>query len=122
MKQKQISDTKEFLRKAYAVLPADFSLREVRAYIYHALQKIELFESRSAKKQAEQDKQQEQADHKRRTEMGIALPWEAQDVTQAINLIDKMIEEEKSKINVYKQKQQSVSPEDNSQDTQTFYG
>jgi hypothetical protein len=121
MKEKQISDTKELLKKAYSVLPNDFSLREVRLSIYQALQKIELFESKSAKKQEEQRKQQEQAELKRRTEMGIALPWQTQDVKQAISLIDKMIEEEKSKINVYKQKQ-SASQEDNGQDTQTFYG
>lgn len=122
MNQKQISNAKELLTKAYSVLPSDFSLREVRAYIYNALQKIALFETRQAKKQEQNKQEQEKAEAKRKSQMEIKLPWQNNDIIQAISVIDKMIAEEESKINGYKQKQQSVQPEDNDKDSQTFYG
>lgn len=121
MKEKQIADTKEFLQKAYANLPNDFSLREVRWSIYQALQKIELFETKRHKKQEEQTKQEKQREKLRKEgSIGMTLPWKFSDVTQAISIIDKMIAEEESKINVNKQTKQQVEPDN--EDSQTFHG
>jgi hypothetical protein len=121
MKSNKITETKEFLRKAYAILPTDFSLREVRFSINQAIQKIALFENKQVKKEA-QARQQEELELKKKQQIGI-LPFQPYDAKQAISLIDKMIEEEERKINVKGQSQkQSDSQSDDNENLQTFYG
>jgi hypothetical protein len=119
MKVNKIAETRELLRKAYAILPTDFSLREIRFSINQAIQKIALFENKQVKKEA-QARQQEELELKKKQQIGI-LSFQPYDAKQAISLIDKMIEEEERKINVKGQKQ-SDSQSDDNENIQTFYG
>jgi len=113
MKSNKITETKEFLRKAYAILPTDYSLREIRFSINQVIQKITLFENKKAKKEAQAI--QQELELKMKQQIGI-LPFQPYDAKQAISLIDKMIDEEERKTNVKGQ-----SKNDN-EDLQTFYG
>ena len=120
MKTNKITETRELLRKAYATLPTDYSLREIRFSINQVIQKITLFENKKAKKEAQTI--QQELELKMKQQIGI-LPFQSYDAKQAISLIDKMIKEEERKINVKGQStKRSDGQANDDEDLQTFYG
>lgn len=117
MKDKKIYETRELLKKAYSILPNDFSLREIRFSIQQTLQKIELFEVKHIRRQ-ENIRQQEELAIKQKLQINN-LPYQQYDAKKTIGLIDEMIKEEERKINV---KQTKPVIKQDEEDSQTFYG
>jgi len=121
--------TKDLLKETFASLPNSFAYREVRFYVYNALQKLEVLEKREANRKksfAEQEKAKEEAKK--------LQPWQPpiyQSTSQIMNtldIIDKMISAENNVIESIHAKNakkgQVDLPKDNDEDDdlQTLHG
>lgn len=121
--------TSDLLKETFASIPNSFAYREVRFYVYNALQKLEAIEKREANRKkafAEQEKKKEEAK---------IQPWmppiyqTPSQVMHTLDIIDKMISEEKKVIESIHatkntKKGQLGLPKDNDEDDdlQTLHG
>lgn len=121
--------TRDLLKETFASIPNSFAYREVRFYVYNALQKLEALEKREVNRKksfAEQEKAKE--------ELKKTQAWQPpiyQTPSQVINtldIIERMISEEKKVIESIHAKNakkgQVDLPKDNDEDDdlQTLHG
>ncbi len=118
--------TRTLLKETFASIPNSFAYREVRFYVYNALQKLEVLEKRESNKKksfAEQEKKKEEAKK--------LQPWmppiyqNASQLQQTIDILDKMIGEEKKvieSIHAKKLKKDQAVQQEDDDDLQTFHG
>ncbi len=121
--------TKDLLKETFASIPNAFAYREVRFYVYNALQKLELLEKKEANRKksfAEQEKAKEEAKK--------LQPWQppiyqsASQILNTLDIIDKMISEENKVIESIhaakntKKGQLDLPKDDEDDDPQTLHG
>lgn len=88
--------TKDLLKESFASIPNNFAYRDVKFYVYHALQKLETIEKREGVK--EKQKREEQIKEEKRRKSQSWMPPIYQNVyqtNQLLGMVDKMISEEK---------------------------
>lgn len=90
-----MKSAKNLLRESFASIPNSFAYREVRFYVYQALQKLEALEKREVAKE-EQNQANKLAEEKKKRE-GSWMPPIYQNpvaVKQTLDILDKLIESE----------------------------
>lgn len=119
--------TKDLLKETFASMPNNFTYREVRFYVYHALQKLENIEKREGIK--EKQKKEEQLKEEKIKKLQSWMPPIYQNTYQAnqlLGIVDKMIDEEKRIIQGIQNKKGQIKksePHDNDEDgLQTLHG
>lgn len=115
-----MKSTKDLLKETFNSVPNTFAYREVKFHIYHALQKLE-----SLEKKAESKKKQEEINRQEKKKVpSWAPPIYQEQLHTAINLIDKMIDEEKKVIEEIRNKDKGQTIKDEPADDdelQTFH-
>src|SRR6516162_7596579 len=92
-------NTKQLLADAFASIPNKFAYREVRFYVYQAMQRLQKLELRETAKQEQEQEQRIKEEEKRKS-----APWmppiyqENYNIRPTIDIIDKMIADEQKKI------------------------
>lgn len=120
--------TRDLLKESFATLPNSFAYREVRFYVYQALQKLETLEKRETVKRSQAEKQTLEEEKKRKSQNWMPPIYQnPSQVQQTIDILDRMIGEEKKvieDIHAKKIKGQVVPQEDDDEDDnlQTIHG
>jgi hypothetical protein len=116
--------TSDLLRETFASVPTSFAYREVRFYVYQAMQKLQVLEKREAKKEVQNQEQLKIQEEKR--QKYSPFYQNGYNVKPHLDIIEKMIAEEEKKINELQNKRDQLSKpennEDNDQDIQTLHG
>jgi vacuolar-type H+-ATPase subunit I/STV1 len=121
--------TRDLLKESFTSLPNAFAYREVRFHVYQALQKLETLEKREAarKKSWLEDKQKEE--EKKKTQNWQPPIYQSpSQIQQTIDILDKMIGEEKKvieEIHAKKTKKGQVAQQEDDNeddDLQTLHG
>lgn len=118
--------TRDLLRESFSSIPNSFAYREVRFHIYHALQKLEILEKREAVKQNQTAQQKVQEEEKKKTQAWQPPIYQSpSQVQQTLDILDKMIAEEKKvieDIHAKNTKKGQVAPPEDDDDLQTIHG
>lgn len=119
-----MKSTKDLLKETFASIPHDFSYREVRFYVYQALQRLEKLE----KRELAHEKQRQQNENENKKKNSPWMPPIYQDpivAKQTLDLLNKMIESENKIIESVRSKnktQQKNGNQNEDGNEQTFYG
>lgn len=121
--------TRTLLKETFAALPNSFAYREVRFYVYQAMQKLETLEKREAVKKGQAEEQRLKEEEKKKSQNWMPPIYQnTSQLQQTIDILDKMIGEEKKvieEIHAKKTKKgQVVQQEDDDEDDnlQTIHG
>lgn len=121
--------TRDMLRETFATIPNSFAYREVRFYVYNALQKLETLEKREAAKKKSWLEDKAKEEEKKKTQSWMPPIYQnPSQIQQTLDILDRMIGEEKKVIeNIHAKnvKKGQVAPqEDNDEDDdlQTIHG
>lgn len=91
--------TRDLLKESFATLPNSFAYREVRFYVYQALQKLETLEKRETVKRSQTEKQKLDEERKKKSQNWMPPIYQSPfQVQQTIDILDRMIGEEKKVI------------------------
>jgi len=118
--------TKDLLKETFASIPNNFAYREVKFYVYHALQKLETLEKREITKQKQQHERQVKEEEMKKTHAWMPPIYQnSYQVQRTLDMIDQMIAEEKKVIeDVHKkgQKSETKNDSDGDDELQTIHG
>jgi hypothetical protein len=122
--------TKDLLKETFASLPNSFAYREVRFYVYNALQKLEVLEKREANKKKTFAEQQKKLEDAKKLQPWMPPIYQtSSQVMHTLDIIDKMISDENKVIESIHaaknaKKGQLDLPKDNDEDDdlQTLHG
>ncbi len=124
-----MKNTKDLLKETFASIPNAFAYREVRFHVYNALQKLETLEKREATKKKNWLEDQQREEEKRKSQVWMPPIYQnASQVKHTLDILDKMILDEKKIIEeihakaTQKTKGQVVQQEDDDEDEQTLHG
>lgn len=123
-----MKSAKNLLQESFASIPNSFAYREVRFYVYQALQKLEKLEKREIARDA-QNQANKLAEEKKKKES----PWmppiyqNAVAVKQTLDILDQMISDENKIIESVRNKskgqpQKNGNPYEAESDDQTLHG
>jgi len=91
--------TRDLLKEGFSSLPNSFAYREVRFHVYQALQKLETLEKRAAVKKGQAEEQRLIDEEKKKSQSWMPPIYQTpSQLQQTIDILDKMIAEEKKVI------------------------
>lgn len=121
--------TRDLLKEGFTSMPNSFAYREVRFHVYQALQKLEKLEKRESVKRSQAEEQKFKEEEKKKSQNWMPPIYQSpSQVQQTIDMLDKMIAEEKKVIEDIHAKKikkgQVVQQEDDDDgdDLQTIHG
>ena len=124
-----MKNTRDLLKEGFTSIPNSFAYREVRFHVYQALQKLEKVEKKEAGRRSQAEEQKLKEEEKKKSQNWMPPIYQsASQLKQTIDILDKMIGEEKKVIEDIHAKKfkkgQVVQQEDDDEndDLQTLHG
>ena len=120
--------TKDLLKETFASIPNTFAYREVRFYVYHALQKLEGLEKREGARKKNLTDLQKLEEKKKNSPWSPPIYQNPSQLQQTLGILDKMIDEEKKvieQIHAKNSQKGQVAPKedvDEDDEPQTLHG